>query len=117
MKIKNPYFLFLVSLLLSSCSSPSFDYSRIKIVEVIDGDTLVLENEKRLRLIGIDTPEIRKKTSSGFIYQPAPFSLEAKEFAEDSDEAKYARIEFDVDKIDKTAKAATAIAERLAGIN
>ncbi len=33
------------------------DYDHVKIVKVIDGDTFILENGERVRLLGIDTPE------------------------------------------------------------
>lgn len=95
------YFLFFICLIFLSCTKPSYDYSHIKITRVIDGDTLVLENNRHLRLIGIDTPEIRKKTDTGFIYDPAPFSLEAKEFVKNLAEQKEARVEFDLEKKDK----------------
>ena len=76
--MRKRYLLFLVlPLFLSFCSDVRSDYSQIKIAEVVDGDTLLLDNGQYLRLIGIDTPEIRKKTSQGFVYDPAPFSLEA----------------------------------------
>ena len=98
MKVR--FLLFFICLFLS-CSGSSVDYSHIKIIEVIDGDTLVLEGATRLRLIGIDTPEIRKKIGSVFIYEPAPFSIEAKEFTRQLAEKRFARIEFDVEKKDK----------------
>ena len=34
------------------------NYSDILVKRVIDGDTLLLENKERVRLIGIDTPEM-----------------------------------------------------------
>jgi len=34
-----------------------YDYKNIKVKRVIDGNTLLLENGERVRLIGIDTPE------------------------------------------------------------
>ena len=36
----------------------SYNYDHISVSRVVDGDTLVLENGQRVRLIGIDTPEI-----------------------------------------------------------
>ncbi|RKY35710.1 MAG: nuclease [Candidatus Duberdicusella sinuisediminis] len=98
MKVKK--FLLFLFLFFLSCSQPP-DYSHIKIIKVIDGDTLVLEDRSHLRLIGIDTPELRKKTFKGFVYEPAPLAEEAKEFTRKLAEGKYARIEFDVDKRDK----------------
>ena len=95
-----PFFLLFLFFFLS-CSNNLSDFSRIKITEVIDGDTLVLEGGIHLRLIGIDTPEVRRKAKTGFIYDPAPFSIEAKEFTKRLAEGKSARIEFDIEKKDK----------------
>lgn len=36
----------------------------IKIVRVIDGDTIVTENNQKIRLIGIDTPEVNNNNNS-----------------------------------------------------
>jgi endonuclease YncB( thermonuclease family) len=100
--LRKRYLLFLIlPFFLSFCADVRSDYSRIKIVEVVDGDTLLLDNGRYLRLIGIDTPEIRKKTSQGFVYDPAPFSLEAKMFAEELAQGKICRVEFDIEAQDK----------------
>ena len=96
--IKKLFFLSL--LLILSCSQ--FDYSQIKVVEVIDGDTVRLSNGRLLRYIGLDTPEVRIKDKGGnFQYRPQPFSLEAKEFNRKLVEGKLIRIEFDVEKTDR----------------
>jgi len=77
------------------------NHSHIKVVEVIDGDTVKLENGKILRYIGIDAPEMRKKIKERWIYNPAPFAEEAKEYNKKLVEGKYIRVEFDVKKIDE----------------
>jgi len=95
--IKRLFFLSL--LLILSCSQ--FDYSQIKVIEVIDGDTVRLSNGRLLRYIGLDTPEVRIKEKNGdFKYQPQPFSLEAKEFNRKLVEGNIARVEFDIEKTD-----------------
>lgn len=38
----------------------SSNYADILVKRVVDGDTLVLENGERVRLIGIDTPEMHE---------------------------------------------------------
>ena len=93
--------LFLLSfLLILACSQPN--YSQIKVIEVIDGDTVKLSNGRLLRYIGLDTPEVRIKNKGGnFKYQPQPFSLEAKEFNRKLVEGKLIRIEFDIEKTDR----------------
>lgn len=62
----------------------------IKVKEVIDGDTIVLQSGEHVRYIGIDTPE-----------KDQPFYREAKELNQKLVEAKEIRIEFDVQKKDK----------------
>jgi micrococcal nuclease len=44
---------------LAACSTGSApgDTTEARVARVVDGDTLVLEDERRVRLIGIDTPE------------------------------------------------------------
>jgi endonuclease YncB( thermonuclease family) len=42
---------------LAGCSHTSDDVTAVKVVRVIDGDTIELENGQKVRLIGIDTPE------------------------------------------------------------
>ncbi len=94
-------FLFLaVSCTSLQDKSDSIDYAHIKVIQVIDGDTVRLENGELLRYIGIDTPELRRRTSKGWNYAPSPFALEAKEFNKRLVEGKYVRIEFDVEKRD-----------------
>lgn len=93
--------VFLPLFFLLSCASFSSNYSDIKVSKVIDGDTIILANGKHLRLIGIDTPEVRKYVSGKFEYSPQPFSLEAKEFVNNLIGGKNIRVEFDVDRKDK----------------
>ncbi len=92
--------VFLCLLFILSCNQS--DYSQIKVLEAIDGDTLKLSNGRLLRYIGLDTPEVRVKAADGsFIYSPTPFSLEAKEFNRKLVEGKNIRIEFDIEKTDR----------------
>jgi endonuclease YncB( thermonuclease family) len=42
-------------LLLCGCAAPA---DTVKVVEVIDGDTITIEGGYRVRYIGIDTPEV-----------------------------------------------------------
>ncbi|MCM8786593.1 MAG: thermonuclease family protein [Candidatus Omnitrophica bacterium] len=99
------YLIFFFIFFASACSVTKKcqfkDYSYIKVIKVIDGDTVLLSNKKILRYIGIDTPEITRKTEKGFIYQPQPFAIEAKEYNKKLVEGKYIRVEFDIEKIDK----------------
>lgn len=93
--------LILLSLLFSLACNQT-DYSRIKVIEVVDGDTVRLSDGNLLRYIGLDTPELRIKDKNGdFKYQPQPFGLEAKEFNRKLVEGKEVRIEFDLQKRDR----------------
>ena len=54
--------IFIVALLflsLNACSSGSAEQqaSQVDVIRVIDGDTVVIAGDERVRLIGIDTPE------------------------------------------------------------
>ena len=51
-------FPFLILLLLSAPSHSQDKFYRVK--RVVDGDTLLLTNGKRVRLIGVDTPEVHE---------------------------------------------------------
>ncbi|MCX5711715.1 MAG: thermonuclease family protein [Candidatus Omnitrophica bacterium] len=86
-----------------------YDYDHILITKVIDGDTLRLENGERVRLIGIDTPEVHpnnklyrdvKRTG-----QDADSIMEmgkaALEFTKKLAEGKNVSLEFDVQKRDR----------------
>lgn len=86
-------------ILLAACSQ-DYDYSHIKVIRVIDGDTVKLENGENLRYIGLDTPETRIKKNNRFIYAPQPFALDAKRLNQKLVENKYIKIEFDVEKKD-----------------
>jgi len=41
-------------------STPTTQGERFVVERVIDGDTIILENEEKIRLIGIDAPELHK---------------------------------------------------------
>lgn len=66
-----------------------------KIVRVIDGDTVVTENNQKIRLIGIDTPEINTNNSKKCSGQIATTKM--KELVE----GKYVTLEKDVSETDK----------------
>ena len=44
---------------LPGCSEKTYSYNNIFVTKVIDGDTLELQDQNRVRLIGLDTPEVR----------------------------------------------------------
>ena len=51
-------FPFLILLILSALSHSQDKFFRVK--RVVDGDTLLLTNGERVRLIGADTPEVHE---------------------------------------------------------
>lgn len=93
-------FLIVFLLLFSSCVSSTYN-SCIRVVEIIDGDTIRLENGKLLRFIGIDTPEMRVKKETVWIDHPQPFARQAKAFTRTLLGGECVRIEFDVERVDK----------------
>jgi len=85
------------------------NYSDISVTRVVDGDTLQLETGERVRLIGIDTPEMHE---SNKLYRDAnrtgqdaktiqKLGRRAYEFTRDLVEGKRVSLEFDVEKRDK----------------
>ena len=63
---------------------------------VIDGDTIVLNGNETVRLIGVDTPETKNPRKPVEV-----FGQEAYEFTKSLVEGKKVRLEYDQDKVDK----------------
>lgn len=59
---------------------------KVKVSRVIDGDTFVLDDSTRIRLIGVNCPEINKNE---------PYSYEAKELTKNLTENKIVKLTFD----------------------
>jgi len=87
----------------------NFDYSNILVTRAVDGDTLVLENNERVRLIGIDTPEMHESNKLNRDAQRSGQDLatikqlgrQSYEFTKKLVQGKRVRLEFDVEKYDK----------------
>lgn len=82
-----------VATVLSSELSPIYPSlptgaKKIHCANVYDGDTLTLANSDRVRLLGIDTPELKEKQA---------FALEAKEYTKRYCHGKDIWLSFDVD--------------------
>ncbi len=65
--------------------NPSCATIEAKVYRVFDGDTISIKGGERVRLLGIDTPEIGE-----------PFAVEAKHFTRDLVQYQMVRLEFDV---------------------
>jgi len=87
----------------------SYDYTNILVKRVVDGDTLVLENGERVRLIGIDTPELHESNklqrdaarSKQDVNTIKEMGQAAYEFTKKLVEGKKVSLEFDVEKYDR----------------
>lgn len=75
MKIKGVIVIFLIvfsGVFYYHISEEKIILEELKVIRIIDGDTLELENNQKVRLLGINTPEKKK-----------PFSKEATKYLED----------------------------------
>jgi micrococcal nuclease len=93
MKIRQ--WTFLALLLLSICLA-GLGQVRRTCVRVVDGDTLVLDGQETVRLIGVGTPETKDPRKP-----VEAFGREAYEFTKSVVEGKRVRLEFDQERIDK----------------
>jgi micrococcal nuclease len=87
----------------------TYNYADVLVTRVVDGDTLVLETGERVRLIGIDTPELHvsnklyrdAQRSSQDITTIQKMGRRSYEFTKNLVEGKRVSLEFDVDKYDR----------------
>ena len=95
MVLKNKLFyftLFLCMLFLNSTRAAEYRHC----TRVVDGDTIILDGNERVRLIGVDTPET--------VHPSKPvefFGKEASAFIRRMVEGKKVRLEYDWQRIDK----------------
>ena len=90
-------FLFLCFFLFG-CGDNFSASKKFQVKQVIDGDTIELDNGESVRYIGIDTPETRKREGDTWVYVGEPFAEKAKDFNRRMVEGKVARLELDVQK-------------------
>jgi len=91
--IRNITVLFIIIILLLSSTTCAPASSIVRVIKVIDGDTITIEGGYRVRYIGIDTPETYPETEA--------YGLEALEVNRSLVEGKYVRLERDVSETDK----------------
>jgi len=85
--------IFLILMSVISCTSPAGTVNFVEVIEVIDGDTIVIEGGQRVRYIGIDTPETYPEAEV--------FGVEAWQANRRLVEGKRVRLERDVSETDK----------------
>ena len=87
----------------------TYNYSDVLVKRAVDGDTLLLETGERVRLIGIDTPEMHESKK---LYRDAERSKQdvsaiqemgrkSHQFTKGLVEGKQVSLEFDIEKYDK----------------
>jgi micrococcal nuclease len=87
----------------------SYNYTNVYVKRAVDGDTLVLATGERVRLIGIDTPEMHESAklhrdserTKQDIKTIVKLGTRAYEFTKKLVEGKRVSLEFDVEKHDK----------------
>ena len=97
------------SVVSAELSGKTNKYTDILIKRAVDGDTLVLENNERVRLIGIDTPEMHESSklnrdaqrSGQDVQTIKQLGRRSYEFTKKLVEGKRVRLEFDVERFDK----------------
>lgn len=82
--------ILLLLFIIISCGAPP---KSARVIDVIDGDTIIIEGGFRVRYIGIDTPELRP--------QAEPFAEEAWQANRTLIEGKIITLERDVSETDK----------------
>lgn len=71
------------------------------VAKVIDGDTIELQDGERVRYVGIDTPELYRRSGTAWVYQPEPFAEAAAAFNRHAVEGQAVRLEFDREPRDR----------------
>jgi micrococcal nuclease len=87
-------FIFLILLFLAGSRAIAVDY--FLVTRAVDGDTIVLANNDRVRLIGVDTPELHHPRKPVQFY-----AEEAYQFTQKIVEGKTVRLEYDWQRRDR----------------
>jgi micrococcal nuclease len=82
--------------------TPSLDGQDWVLVQrVVDGDTIELGDGARLRYIGLDTPEVRRRQGDRWVYDPEMFAVEATQANKALVLGKKVQLEFDAVQKDR----------------
>jgi micrococcal nuclease len=103
------YIFLLITLLFIPLASAQPEEKTYKVTRVVDGDTLILNGHERVRLIGVDTPEVhpteklrRSSIKSGKpVRMIARMGKKASQFTKKHIYKKKVRLDFDWQKKDK----------------
>ena len=72
-----------------------------RVKDVIDGDTIELEDGRLVRYLCIDTPELRHREGKRWAYDPQPFAEEARALNRKLVQGRKVRLEFDQQRKDR----------------
>lgn len=102
-KIKNLFLAVLaVTLLAAGCGAEKVETEKTYLVKkVIDGDTIELSNGKKVRYIGVDAPETRRKVNGRWVFDPEDHAVSAKEYNDALVYGTHVKLEFDEVRYDK----------------
>ncbi|MFH1552757.1 MAG: thermonuclease family protein [Candidatus Omnitrophota bacterium] len=97
--------LFVTSLIITGCirgdAESGATQKEYVARKVTDGDTIELAGGRRVRYIGIDTPETMRRVGGEWMFDPEAFAVAAKDYNRTLVLGKKVTLEFDVDKEDK----------------
>ena len=79
--------------------SASADHAAVR--RVIDGDTIELSDGRLVRYLGIDTPEVRRRSGDRWVEDPEPFGRAAADTNRALVEGRRVRLEYDVQRTDR----------------
>jgi len=91
-----PVKILFLALLIVSLSISCSNSQTLRCTRVVDGDTIILSNGERVRLIGVDTPETKHPRKPVEYY-----GKEASAFTKRMVEGKFIRLEYDWQERDK----------------
>ncbi len=94
------FFLIVFSLVQFSCGY-TFGQDVFLVKDIIDGDTIRIENGELVRYLGIDTPELHTKKEGKWYPRADPFAEEAKDYNFTLLNNKEVRLEYDTVQRDK----------------